>query len=175
MIGRRALVVDASVATAIVRAERDGPPAAATILDWARDGARIVVPSHFWLEVTNSLLRGHGWSGAAALEAIRDLDGLRLEIVDLDRAAVVLVIDLCERHGLTAYDATYLALALSLDASIATFDRALAVAAGPRVVPFGQTRLSETPVPYESPVTWPSYRGASAYLAKLRAEAARPG
>ena len=31
------------------------------------------------------------------------------------------------------------------------------------------------PAPYEHAVTWPNYKGASAFLAKLRAEAARPG
>ena len=175
MSGPRTVVVDASVAIAIARAESEGPPAAARIVDWARGGARIVVPSHFWLEVSNSLLRRHGWSGAAALEAVHELDRLRLETVDGDRALVLLAIDLCERHRLTTYDATYLALALTLDASIATFDRALATAAGPRAIHPGASRLAGTPAPYEHPVTWPSYRGASAYLAKLRAEAVRPG
>jgi len=28
---------------------------------------------------------------------------------------------------------------------------------------------------YEHPVTWPNYKGASAYLAKLRVQAGRPG
>jgi len=42
---------------------------------------------------------------------------------------------------------------------------------GPGIVP----KLSETPAVYEHDVTWPNYKGASAFLAKLRAEAARPG
>ena len=133
------------------------------------------MPSHFWLEVANGLLMRWHWPGAEVLEAIHDLDRLRLETIELDRAAVVLAIDLSERHGLTAYDAAYLALAISMDASLVTFDDALRMAAGSRALHIGPARLSETPAPYEHPVTWPHYKGASAYLAKLRAEAARPG
>ena len=83
-------------------------------------------------------------------------------------------IDLIERHRLTAYDATYLALAIAWDGLLVTFDASLRVAAGERTAQVGPTRLSETPVAYEHTVTWPEYKGASAFLAKLRAEAANP-
>jgi predicted nucleic acid-binding protein len=174
MRGPQALVIDASIAISIVRKEPEGSPAAALIAERARDGARIVVPTHFWLEVSSGLLVGHRWSGALVLEAIYELDRLELETVDLDRPSVVLAIDVSERHRLTMYDATYLALAITLDASIATFDHALGAAAGPRLSNLGGRRLSGAPAAYEHRVTWPSYRGASAYLAKLRAEAASP-
>ena len=99
---------------------------------------------------------------------------MQLETTELDRGLVVLAIDLAERHGLSTYDAGYLALAVSMDASIATFDAALRRAAGKRAVRIGPARLSETPAGYEHAVTWPNYAGASAFLAKLRAEAATP-
>jgi len=84
----------------------------------------------------------------------------------------MLVIDRVERLGLSAYDALYLATAESLRADLATFDRQLAIAAGSRAITFDEGHgLHETPAVYEHDVTWPSYKGASAYLAKLRAEA----
>ena len=108
------------------------------------------------------------------LQAIHDLDEIGFETIPLDRPLLVLSIDMGERHRLTAYDAAYLALAVSMDASIATLDTALRAAAGARALHIGPTRMSETPAAYEHSVTWPDYKGASAFLARLRAEAARP-
>ena len=81
-----------------------------------------------------------------------------------------------ERHGLTSYDAAYLALAI-VDGWVARDIRcgSFGLAAGTRAFTIGPARLSEAPAPYEHAVTWPNYKGASAFLAKLRAEAARPG
>jgi predicted nucleic acid-binding protein len=173
--GQPAIVIDASIAVSMARDEPEGPAATVAISNWTRSGARIVVPSHFWLEVANALLMRWHWSGAKVLEAIHHLDTLRFETIEPDRAALLLAIDLSERHRLTAYDAAYLAVAISLDGSLATFDAALRTAAGTRALHVGPTRLSETRAAYEHEVTWPNYKGASAYLAKLRAEAARPG
>jgi predicted nucleic acid-binding protein len=172
VIARRVVVVDASVALAIALNEPEGPLAAAAISDWTRTRATIVVPAHFWLEVTNSLLRRRHLPGEAVLEAVHSIDLLRFDTVDLDRAALVLAIDLAERHRLTSYDAAYLALTISLDGSLVTFDDALRTAAGMRALDIGPTRLSETLASYEHEVTWPNYKGASAFLARLRAEAA---
>ena len=174
MTTRPAVVIDASVALSITLNEPEGPAAATAISTWSRSGTRLLVPPQFWLEVANSLITKAHWSGEAILGAIHALDELQLETINLGRALVVLAIDLAERHGLTVYDAGYLALAVSMDASIATFDVALRDAAGPRSVHPGPTRLSETAAPYEHTVTWPDYKGASAFLATLRAEAARP-
>lgn len=171
----RPVIVDASVAVAILRKDPEASAAVSLISRWTQDGVRIVVPSHFWLEVVNALGSRHRWPGAEILQSIHDLDRLRIETVDLDRASVVLVIDMSERHRLTAYDAAYLALAVALDGWLLTFDARLRTAAGSRGLQFGPTKPSETPTVYEYPVTWPSYKGASAYLAKLRAEAGRPG
>ena len=104
-------------------------------------------------------------------EAIHLLDRLGLETVDLDRPTILSAVDLAERHDLTPYDAMYLALADSIDGALMTFDRALRAAAGVRAVGVDGHRLSEASAPYEHDVTWPNYKGASAYLATLRAEA----
>lgn len=169
------IVLDASVAISIARKEPEAASAVSSIAGWTRDGIAIVVPSHFWLEVANALTRRHRWAGDDVLQTIHDMDELSVETIDLDRASIVLTIDLSERHRLSAYDAAYLALAEFVDGSLLTFDAALRRAAGLRAIHLGPTRLSEARAPYEYPVTWPSYKGASAYLAKLRAEAARPG
>ena len=167
----RPVVIDASVAIAIARSEPERPFATAAIARWTNEGVRTVVPSHFWLEVVNALVRRHRWDGAAVFEAIREIDSLEFETVELDRATLLSAVDLSERHGLSAYDAMYLALADALDGSLLTLDRRLEAAAGPRAASLGRHRLAETPATYEHAVTWPNYRGASAYLAQLRAEA----
>jgi predicted nucleic acid-binding protein len=164
-------VIDASIGIAISRSEPTRTDAAAAITRWTGQGARIVVPSHFWLEVTNVLMRRHRWNGAATFEAIHELDDLALETVELDRPTLLSAIDLTERRGLSSYDAMYLALADALDGVLVTLDRRLAMAAGPRATNINGRRSSESPLPYEHDVTWPNYKGASAYLAKLRAEA----
>jgi predicted nucleic acid-binding protein len=166
------LVMDASIAVSIARGEEASGPAHALIRARVRAGGKVVVPSHFWLEVANALLGRHRWTSAALFEAVHVLDRLGPQTVDLDRPTLLSAIDLVERHGLTAYDATYLALADATDGELITFDRALRAAAGARAVPLdGRHRLSETRAPYEHDVTWPDYKGASAYLAKLRVEA----
>jgi predicted nucleic acid-binding protein len=175
MIGLHGLVIDASVAVSIARQEREAERAITAISNSTTNNERVVVPAFFWTEVADALLTRHKWTGAAVLAAIHHLDEMRLETLEIDRPLVVLAIDLAERYGLTVYDASYLALAFSTDAHLATFDKALRAAAGPRAIHIGQHRLSEPSAAYEHTVTWPNYKGASAFLAKLRAEAARPG
>ena len=168
----RPIVVDASIAIAILLDEPGGSDAEAVITRQTRAGGRVVVPSHFWLEATNPLITRHRWSGADVLQAMHTLDALRFETIELDRALLVLTLDGSERHRLTMYDAMYRALANSLDGSLLTLDAALRAAGGPRVISVGPLRLSETQAAYDHAVTWPNYKGASAFLAKLRAEAA---
>lgn len=170
------VILDASVAIAVVREEPEAPLIRTMLRHWAVVGRTLIVPSVFWIEVVNALARGAMRSGADILRAVYELDELGIETVDFDRPHLLLTIDHVERYGLTAYDASYLAVAGRLDGEIATLDRRLARAAGPRVISFDERhRLSEPQATYEHHVTWPNYKGASAYLAKLRAEAARPG
>ena len=162
-------VMDASVALAIVLREPAGRAARALIAD----DVSLVVPSSFWLEVINVLARRHHRSGNEILEAVRELDEIGIETVEMDAVARVSVIDRVERHGLTAYDATYLALAESLDAQLLTADRRLAEAAGSRAL-LVQTdgQIAEPQATYEVTPTWPTWRGAAAYLGQLRRQAA---
>jgi predicted nucleic acid-binding protein len=179
MDDRPIVVIDASVAVARMRVEEHTAMILSAFRDWSRMRTRLVVPRAFWWEVVNALSVGHRWSGEEVLEAVHELETLGIESRDMDRGSLLLTISTVERFRLSAYDAMYLVLAESLDAPLATFDRALARAAGSRASYLGPGdpghRLSETPAVYEHDVTWPNYKGASAYLAKLRAEAARPG
>ena len=164
------VVLDASAGLKLVRDEADSDAVSRTVAD----APRTCVPAFFWLEVVNALARRHGWSGAAVIEAIHELESLGIETVEADRAALLAVIDLVERHDLTAYDAAYLALALSLDADIATGDRRLTLAAGERAIVVGRMGgIEEERAGYRSRTpSWPSWADAGAYLADLRAAGA---
>lgn len=174
-----AVVLDASVAITRLLRQRGGEDIDRNFRLWLRDGVAMSVPAHFWLEVVNSLLRRHRRTGLQVVEAIHKLDELGLATIPVDRALLLLALDRAERFGLTTYDAAYLALAETLDATLYTSDRALLAASGSRglaVAHAADHRLSEVPATYgsEQRPTWPDYSGAGAYLSKLRAEAAQP-
>ena len=171
---RPPIVLDSSVALAFLLAEPASPAVRATVRGWVDQGEPFAVPSLFWLEVVNVLGRVRRLPGKLVLESVFHLDDLGLTTIEPDRAQLVLTIGRVERHGLTAYDASYLALAHSLAARLATIDRRLGEAAGRAWIDPArgrpEHRTSEEPAPYGSEGTWPEFRGASAYLAKLRAE-----
>ena len=169
------VVLDASIAIARLRIEEQTPGIMDRFRTWSTEGVRLVVPRPFWWEVVNTLLIRHSQTGEQALEAVHLLETFRIESRDLDRGQLLLAITTVERFRLTAYDAQYLVLAETMGADLATLDRDLARAAGPRAIVIDAHRpghrLSETPAPYEHVVTWPDYKGASSYLASLRVEA----
>jgi predicted nucleic acid-binding protein len=171
------VVLDASIAIAHVLPEPASAAAQDRLVAWAQAGTRLAVPSLLWLEVVNVLGRRARLSGAAVLEAVHLLDGLDLETHEIDPPLLVLTIEHAERHGLTAYDAVYLALAERLDAALASNDRRLLAAAGRRGLQIGEAatrRLGEVPAAYVATrPSWPDYRGAGAFLAALRADARR--
>lgn len=162
----RIVVLDASAGVKLVRDEAGSDDVSRMVAE----AARTCVPTFFWLEVVNVLARRHGRSGAAMVEAVHELESLGIETLEADRATVLAVIDLVERHGLTAYDAAYLALALSLDAGIATADRRMALAAGDRAILIGDDRgIAEERAEYRPRTpTWTAWADAGAYLASLR-------
>jgi len=172
------IVLDSSIAIAVLVEEERSPAIRARVAHWVEQGERFAVPSHFWLEVVNVLGRTHRLPGKIVLESLYRLDDLGIATIEPDRAQLVLTIGRVERHRLTAYDAAYLALAHTLASRLTTLDRQLAEAAG--VYYLDPTddrprhRTSEVPAPYRSEGTWPEFKGASAFLAKLRAEARQP-
>ena len=168
----RALIVDASVAVAILIEEPAGARAAAILHERDAAGGQILVPAVFWLEVVNVLIRRYGQPPGLVLQSIVDLETLGVESVNLDRPQLLLTIDAMGRAALSAYDAAYLALAESMDADLLTFDRRLTAAAGDRALPLGGGHaIEETPGSYAA--SWAAWPGAAAYLRQLRAQVVR--
>lgn len=126
------LVVDASAALSIVLGEPAGRDIADRLRRHLSDGGPIEVPDHFWLEVVNVLVRRYGYALEDVIDAIRLLDQFALERSPIDRPVLLLALDRAIGHGLTAYDAAYLALAEAADAELLTLDASLAAAAGSR-------------------------------------------
>jgi predicted nucleic acid-binding protein len=166
--------MDASAGLKLVRAEPGSLDVSRLVAE--RTSTDLFVPELFWLEVVNVLFRRHGYPATALMEAIRGLQELGIRTLGADAASVVSAVDLMERHDLTAYDAAYLALALSLDADLVTADRDLALAAGSRALLIGPVGLAEERATYRPrAATWPSWPDAGAYLAQLRTEVLSAG
>lgn len=168
----RPLVVDASAAIAICIEEPAFDRAVSILRDREAGGARILVPAFFWLEILNVLIRRYHQPPGLVLQSIVDLESLGLTSVELDRPQVLLTLDAMGRHGLSAYDAAYLALAQSTDGELLTFDRQLAAAAGSRALaPARRHGIEEAPEIYRP--SWATWPGAAAYLKQLRAQVVR--
>ncbi|MEP6808039.1 MAG: type II toxin-antitoxin system VapC family toxin [Chloroflexota bacterium] len=170
------LVIDASVAVALVLREATAGQVTAALSRAQTVRADLLVPSLLWLEVINALGRGRRLEPPAILEAVAELDALELETVDLDRPMLLLALDAVARHGLTAYDAAYLALAEWADAELLTADARLAAAAGDRAMLVGGNQppdvVAETPASYGT--SWADWPGAAAYLRQLRVRVLEP-
>jgi predicted nucleic acid-binding protein len=172
------IFIDASIALALLLEEPAAKVIRRRLDEWSAAAVDLVVPAAFWWEVVNPLARRYAYSGENVLRAVHEVDLLEFRTIEPDRVQLLATIDLVERFGLTAFDAQYLALADQLDGGLASLDAALVSAAGARAMPIlGDHRMHESVGVYEHDATWPRYKGASAYLAKLRAdlnEVARP-
>jgi len=173
------VVVDASIGLALLHIEEHTTAVVGAWTGWISKGVERVVPGHFWIELVNALGRRHGYPAIAIAGALKQLDDLEIRTMEVDRALLLRAASLVEAHGLSAYDAIYLALAEALDADLATLDRRLAAAAGDRgrFVGWSQGpaphRTAEEPAPFEireRPRTVGSADLAAfgAYLAELR-------
>jgi predicted nucleic acid-binding protein len=169
------VVCDASVALAWLR---DEPAPGWTVRFWShvRDASIDVwVPTLFWIEVANALVRSRTLPEEQVLEGLIRLEGLAFRSVEMERPLRLMAIRLARRFRLTAYDALYLALAESMDAPLATLDDGLGAAAstlGNRYGEDGAPRVGEGPAEYVSdrepdPM---SLAALGAYLARLRDE-----
>jgi predicted nucleic acid-binding protein len=123
------IVVDASVTTAWCF-EDDATEQTDAILDRLRDD-EAVVPNLWQLEITNVLLVTERRGRIGEAQVVRFLDLLsRLPIrIDAAPTDVTAVLATGRRHGLTAYDATYLLLAERLAAPLATLNAKLGASA----------------------------------------------
>lgn len=125
------IVLDASMALAWIF-ERQNPEEAerAVRVMKAMAESETIVPSLWHLEISNALLVGERRKVVTEAQMIDYLAHLdRLPISNSDTSADMRrdqVIALAREHGLTAYDATYLDLALRTGSVLATFDNKLA-------------------------------------------------
>jgi len=166
------IVVDASVAIALIWSEVSGVAASGLISRHRSSAGRLIVPDQFWLELANVLTRRYGASPELVVQAFRSLDELEIESIRIERPVLLLALDVQHRHGLSAYDAIYLALAQAENGRLLTLDMRLAAAAGARAIRvdgMNPRHLGEEPATYSGePIDWARF---GPYLALLRAEA----
>ena len=92
---------------------------------------RGLAPAHWPLEVANALRSGErrGRIDKATIAVARSLlTDLPVDVVPVDLATALDVVDHARRHDLTVYDAVYLGLAASRGLALATADQRLAAA-----------------------------------------------
>jgi predicted nucleic acid-binding protein len=164
------MVLDASAAIAIARAEPGVADIRSVVYGHLTAGGEIDAPDHFWLEVANAFVRRHGLTPVEVVEAVRELDDLGIVTYPIDRPLLLLVLERMHSEGLSAYDAAYLALAEVVDGRLLTLDSRLATAAGDRAIPGPwqrPRRSAETPATY-GPSALTAF---GPYLAELRRRA----
>ena len=119
------LVVDASVSAAWFLPD-EATPYTEAILQATAEG-EVWVPALWLLEMGNLMLsaqRRRRITAAKRQELVAHAQALRLR-VDRDPVAMTTLDTLAARHGLSAYDASYLELALRRSLPLATLDEAL--------------------------------------------------
>ena len=124
-------MVDASVAMAWGFPDEGSEYAAAVLLRLERE--TMLVPALFALEVANALVMGERRKRLRQAEIQRFvelLEGLS-KVQDVQPRSVMMnaALAIAREHGLSAYDAAYLELAIRTDAPLATLDKALRAAA----------------------------------------------
>jgi predicted nucleic acid-binding protein len=123
-------VLDASVAFKWLvpdSAEEDVSAAKALLVDHMEGRAKLIVPDLLYYEVGNILLFGRSRPPLEeALEALTDLFSIPLRVVSSSLESANSTLQLASLHGLSYYDATYVALAEMLDCPLITADRRLA-------------------------------------------------
>lgn len=124
----QAFVVDASVSAAWFLPDEATPDTEAALQATATHD--VWVPALWLLEVGNMLLNAHRRKRITAdkrRELAAAAAALRIR-VDREPVAITALDELAARHGLSAYDAAYLELALRRSLPLATLDGALLAA-----------------------------------------------
>jgi predicted nucleic acid-binding protein len=120
------IVPDASVLVDALLAE---PVASEAWRRWADEERMLLAPPLVWVEVANVLLRRYRMPASVIAAKLELLVASGLETADRGPRGVAAAVGLAGHHGLTAYDATCLWLAIDVDGELATTDVALIRAA----------------------------------------------
>lgn len=122
------IVVDCSACGGWYIQDETTSASLAVLDDLLSEQLRLVVPDLWWYETLN-LLRSAGLRGritaADARKAVYFLTELPLETVSVERIGHLRILELAQQHNLSAYDATYLALAEARGVKLLTADRHL--------------------------------------------------
>lgn len=123
-------VLDASAALSLLL-EEDARDAAHEVGNLFGRGDSAVVPTLFIHEVTNALVSALRRKRLESVEAVELLDDLASLPITVDGRTVSAprVLELAVLHGLSAYDASYLELAMFTGTSLASNDKSLLRAA----------------------------------------------
>jgi predicted nucleic acid-binding protein len=116
-------VIDASALAAVLFGEPEGE----SVVGRAK-GAGLVAPALLRFELTNVCLmkmRRYPADREKLISAFKLLAHMEIQTIDVDHPGVL---ELAEKTGLTAYDASYLWLAHRLAADLVTLDRKLEAA-----------------------------------------------
>lgn len=138
-----------------------------------RGRVEVRVPTLFWLEVGNFVVRRVDMTDDQALEGTIRLEWLAFETVEMDRPLRLMALQQARTFRLSAYDAMYLSLAQTVDAQLATLDTRLGAAAqamGRRYGADSGPAIREAPAVYGSdrepdPI---SLAAIGRYLSELR-------
>ena len=115
-------VLDASVVLKWFATEQRGSPEARKLRDDYEAGRlSVLVPALLFLELVNVAGRRWGWDEEALLELAQALGDLSFEVDEPELQLVASWV----AHGLTAYDAAYVALAEERDLAIVTDDETI--------------------------------------------------
>lgn len=121
------VIVDASAAIELLTA---GTPAIEGAWEaWTMEDRPRFAPSHFWSEVAKGMRQRGQSRSEGVVRRLAVLRAIGIDAIDRGQRGLEEAVYLAERHGLTVCDALYLQLAIDVDGTIATCDRALARAA----------------------------------------------
>lgn len=127
------LVIDSSAALGLFLPDESDSVASKKVRAALDAGAALHVPAHWWVEFTNGVLmaeRRKRLTQAVAMEIIDLIAGLEVVTDDQTETRIVSgAASLARQHGLTAYDAGYLELAIRTGATLVSQDKELLRAA----------------------------------------------
>ena len=138
----KTIVVDASLTASLLLPDEDAKAAQRLIASAHANGDALIAPSHYVIELLSVFGSARTRKRISAQEQVdffREAMALPIALIP-DRPPAERVYFLCDKHHLSPYDATYLALALHEGAQLATIDARLAAAAKSEGILWSQTK-----------------------------------